>query len=391
MTSPAEAMAARQDLVELCRMQGVAPPAESGRQHLVQFGAVALRWESHAEFTTWTWQVPGDPERPFEPAASVLMGNVSRLTLRGEHLVSVDLHLLADREGACASKLGEIFDASSLAATLVSGSKAIAATDFRSDGAGFVRILVLDRGLSPLGAGALTQRLLEIETYRTLALLGLPEVHRLAPCIDRAEGSLARITRTMTEAKGLDADHLLLDELTGLAAEIEASVVSSSFRFAASRAYDEIVEQRLVAIGQTPFDDWSSLSSFLSRRMAPAMRTCRTFQERQSKLSEKLARAANLLRTRVDVEIERQNRDLLHSMNRRARMQLRLQQTVEGLSVAAISYYVVGLVSYVLHGLSDAGVLKLNPSFATAVSVPLAVGCVALLVWRIHAVHRDDS
>ena len=107
-------------------------------------------------------------------------------------------------------------------------------------------------------------------------------------------------------------------------------------------------------------EGWPTFQDFLARRMAPAMRTCAMLEERQAKLSEKLSRAANLLRTRVDVEIERQNRDLLSAMNDRARMQLRLQETVEGLSVAAISYYVVGLAAYVFKGAKDAGLAALR-------------------------------
>ena len=97
----------------------------------------------------------------------------------------------------------------------------------------------------------------------------------------------------------------------------------------------------------------------------------------------KLARSANLLRTRVDVEIERQNRDLLQSMNERTRMQLRLQQTVEGLSVAAISYYVVGLSAYVFKALKDVGLMNFDPGAATAIMVPVAVLLIALVVRRI--------
>ena len=112
------------------------------------------------------------------------------------------------------------------------------------------------------------------------------------------------------------------------------------------------------------------------------MRTCRTVSERQETLSGKLARAADLLRTRVDVELEQQNRDVLQSMNRRAKLQLRLQQTVEGLSVAAVSYYVVGLISYLAHGAEDAG-MHLDPTIVAAISVPFVVAAIALIVRRI--------
>ena len=113
------------------------------------------------------------------------------------------------------------------------------------------------------------------------------------------------------------------------------------------------------------------------------MRTVEMLETRQSELARKLVRAANLLRTRVDVEIEQQNRDLLHSMNERTRMQLRLQQTVEGLSVAAITYYTVGLAAYVIKGLKDGGLISVDASLATAVVVPVVLLGVALVLRRI--------
>jgi len=172
-----------------------------------------------------------------------------------------------------------------------------------------------------------------------------------------------------------------------LAAELEAGAAASLFRFGASRAYNEIVQLRLQTIGERKVDGFPTWSSFLARRMAPAMRTCITTQERQANLSQKLARTANLLRTRVEVEVEQQNRDLLKSMNERTRLQLRLQATIEGLSVAAISYYVVGLCGYLIKAAHDAGILRVDPSYATAAVVPLAVLAIWLVVRRIRRRH----
>ena len=124
--------------------------------------------------------------------------------------------------------------------------------------------------------------------------------------------------------------------------------------------------------------------------MAPATRTCESIAARIDDLSEKLSRATMLLRARVDVELESQNRDLLEAMNRRARQQLRLQQTVEGLSVAAVSYYVVGLVGYLVKGGEKAG-LPINPVLATALAVPVVIMIVSLIVRRIRASHSDHD
>ena len=152
-----------------------------------------------------------------------------------------------------------------------------------------------------------------------------------------------------------NSQELLLSELTELAAELEADAAASLYRFGASRAYNSIVEERLDALKEEVVPGYDTWSGFLQRRVAPAMRTCRSVEERQANLSGKLTRATTLLRTWVDVEVEQQNRDVLASMNNRARLQLRLQQTVEGLSVAAVSYYVVGLVGYLAKGFTVFG------------------------------------
>ena len=136
----------------------------------------------------------------------------------GPLLVSADLHLVTNGD---VSAFTGIFDPASLAVSHMDGA-AVTLTDFRPDASGFVRILVLDQGLGPARAGALVQRLLEIETYRTLALLGLPEAQALSPRVKTIEDLLTRIASSMTAEFGLDTDHKLLDELTALAATLEA-------------------------------------------------------------------------------------------------------------------------------------------------------------------------
>jgi uncharacterized membrane-anchored protein len=231
------------------------------------------------------------------------------------------------------------------------------------------------------------QRVIELETYRTFALLGLPEAQRLSPSIAASERRLVEVTEQMRHAGDLAANHKLLDELTALAADVEAGAAASVFRFGASRAYEEIVEQRLQTIGERKVSGLPTWSSFLARRMKPALRTCVSTEARQSSLSLKLARAANLLRTRVDVELEQQNQELLKSMNARTRLQLRLQATVEGLSVAAITYYVVSLFGYLAKAAHESGAVAIDPSILTAAFVPLAGFAIWWTVRRVRKTH----
>jgi len=374
----------RAALTDFCVRRGLDPLKPGAKHHRVTLGGTTLRWEQHSEFTTYTWELPSQSAAPFHPAATSLAAPMASLPQPGPLLVALDLHVLAETENEIA--LDRLFDRAGLAVAENSDGKALFATDFQADPAGFLRILLLDRGLGPERAGALVQRIVELETYRTLALLGLPEAQRLAPSISHIEAGLAQVTDEMRRADQLIDNHRLLDELTALAAELEAGAAASLFRFGASRAYNEIVQLRLSTIGERKVEEFPTWSSFLARRMAPAMRTCATTEERQAGLSEKLARAANLLRTRVDVEMERQNRDLLKSMNERTRLQLRLQTTVEGLSVAAVSYYVVGLFGYLVKGLHDEGV-PVDMSLATALFVPVAVLAIWFVVRRIRRRH----
>ncbi len=359
-------------------MHGAAGPNADTRHHVLPFGGGALRWESHAEFTTYTWDGAAPGGKPFanEPEGSPF-GRDFRAP--GPLIVATRLDLV---DAATGCDIDDLFDPASLAASEVSGGDLIAATDFRADGHGMTRILVINRSEMPQSVGASCQRLLEVETYRLLALLGLPEAQRQAPQIRRIETNLSGIADEIRTSAGLDANEALLQRLTQLAADLEVGAAASAYRFGASRAYDEIITQRLAAFGEQPFAGRSTWERFLARRLRPAMRTCETTEERQANLSRKLARAAILLRTRVDVELESQNRNLLEAMNRRAR----LQQTVEGLSVAAISYYVVGLIGHLFEGAKDMG-LPLNSGLAKAASVPLVLLVIWYLVRRIRAHH----
>ncbi|MDB5653696.1 MAG: hypothetical protein JWQ94_1309 [Tardiphaga sp.] len=385
-TAGAQAQADRANLLALLDARGLKPPAAGEKHHRVAFGTTILRWEQHSEFTTYTWEMPADPGGiPFHPEAGAIASPMRLVPQPGPLLVAIDLHLLAEDSPRTAPE--RLFDRASLAVAENSDGAAIYATDFQPGPSGFVRILVVDRGMSAGRAGALVQRVLEIETYRTLALLGLPEAQRLAPSVADGERRLVEVTETMQRAGDLASNHRLLDELTALAAEVEAGAAASGFRFGASRAYEEIVAQRLQTVGERKVGGLPTWSSFLARRMKPALRTCVTIENRQSGLSLKLARAANLLRTRVDVELEQQNQELLKSMNARTRLQLRLQTTVEGLSVAAITYYVVSLFGYFAKAAHDSGRLHVEPSIVTAGFVPVAALAIWWTVRRIRMKH----
>ena len=365
-------------LAAISRTSGLTPPKKSARYHVMPSGSGTLRWEKHTEFSTYQYEGPltakNGNSHPFGTGFSApgMVLSAIRLEIRKQ---TKDLRqVFAD------------FDPASTCASVIENGAATIITDFRQDADGMTRILLLDNGLSPARTGALAQMLIEIESYRTFAMLGLPMARSLSPRIRRMEDRMANLTNEMRDDKGANSEHLLI-ELNALTAELEADAAASLYRFGASKAYEGIVLERLNALDEVAMAGFESWAGFLQKRMAPAMRTCRSVEERQESLSRKLARAATLLRTWVDVDLEKQNASLLGSMNERARSQLRLQQTVEGLSVAAVSYYVVGLFSYIAKGI-EKDVPALNSTLMTALFVPVALGCV---YWVVRSIRKSHS
>ncbi|MCY6382329.1 DUF3422 family protein [Hoeflea prorocentri] len=371
-------------LAALARTRGVAAPQADARHYVLSWGTGSLRWERHTEFSTYFYEGPvptqfgGEvTDHPFgdgfSPPGSLISG------------VRLEVRKWTDDT----QKVLKSFDPASLCFSEVENGAAAAVTDFRQDKDGLTRILLLDRDLAPARVGALAQRLIEIETYRTLAMLALPLANSLSPQMRRIEDGLTMVTQRMRKEVETESDSML-GEITALAAELEAGAASSLYRFGASRAYDGIVAERIATLNENPIAGYETWGAFLQRRMAPAMRTCRSIEERQANLSRKLARATALLRSWVDLQLERQNSELLQSMNRRAKLQLRLQQTVEGLSVAAVSYYVVGLFGYLAKAANEAG-LPISPTLATGLSVPVIVLAIWGVVRRIRKRHGDKD
>jgi uncharacterized membrane-anchored protein len=371
-------------LADLSRSSGVAPPTRETSHHAISWGQGTLRWERHTEFSTYFWDCPS-PDRFGAPIAVHPFGD--SFSPPGPFISGIRLEIRPDTSDT-AQEIA-VFDPTSLCRSELRNGQATILTDFRQDGDGLTKFLVIDRGMSDSARGALVQRLLDIETYRTLAMMGLPLAQSLSPEIRQIESGLTAITQRMKLHARDEADQML-SEITRLAAELEANAALSLYRFGASRAYYEIVQERIRALAETAIPGSETLGSFLERRLAPAMRTCQSVEERQANLSRKLARATALLRSWIDVELERINTTVLNSMDRRAQLQLRLQQTVEGLSVAAISYYVVGLFGYLAKGAHNVG-LDVSPETLTGLSVPIVVAGMWLVVRSIRRRHAEED
>ena len=377
-------------LADLCIHYGVIPPVVEAKYFFHDFGRFRLKWECHSEFSSFTFvsSVHGDskPDGLFERMSSEELPQEWLLRLQGKLMVATHIVLESSAmpSDEAVPHMRRLFESNPIVGCEASQAAQVW-TDFQIHASGFVRFVIRDAGLKGQQAGRLVQRILEIETYRKMAMLGLPNAQRASPVLNIIEAELASQTAAMVDMdktghkgdeQGMAEEQLLLERITSLAARLEQLAVDNSYRFSASNAYFKLVHSRIEELRERRIEGVPTISEFMQRRLTPAMNTCLSTDRRQKTLAERIANTNSLLRTRVGIRQEQQNNQILQSMNKRAAQQLRLQQAVEGLSVVAISYYLAGLVSYAGKALKAAG-LHIDTDLVTGISLPV----LALIVW----------
>lgn len=391
LVEPESRDAERAHLAALCAQHGIEPPPADVNHFSARLGALRFKWERHGEFSGLTVFAAGGVGEPFDATAASLLpaGWLAALPGRTVFAGHAELRAVGDAEPPLAL-LAQCFGPQPLVGSEVGDGAGLAYTDFRIQPDGAARFLLLDRGLTPRQAGRMLQRLFEIETYRMMALLALPIARAQSPRIAAIERALTALTEDIARnepERAAGRDEALLQQLTRRAAEVESELAASQFRYGACRAYAELVMTRIHELRERRLPGLPTVEEFMTRRFTPAVATCATMSQRLHGLSERVAQIGSLLSTRVDIVRERQNQALLASMDRRAKLQLRLQQTVEGLSVAAIVYYAAGLVGYAAKGLK-AGGLRIDPDLAVGLAIPV----VALLVlWTLRRARRHAT
>jgi uncharacterized membrane-anchored protein len=388
-TNEDEARADREEIERLCASQACAAAGDA-KFKSIGFGDWTLRWEQHTEFTTYTWSTSLDASAPFSHPDPLGAGEI-RFRPPGRLIVAVHLSVVG-REQAL-EKLASLFHSESLCVIGAAKGAAHVLTDFAVDNAKFTRLIIRAGGGSALDNGRLVQRALEVETYRSMALLGLPEARRASPRLRAMELELSGITHALSRMQDTRTNEDLLHRLSDLLAASEALSTRTAFRFGASRAYHALVKNRLDLLQEAKESQYVTISNFFSARLDPAIETCNAVEARQARVSSQVERAINLMRTGITFELERQNGDLLHDMNRRARLQMRLQRIVQGLSVAALAYYLLGLTAFVAKGVKDAGWLPadLSAEETTALSVPLVFLASWLFMARVQRLSRKAA
>ncbi|MDA3858969.1 MAG: DUF3422 domain-containing protein [Roseovarius sp.] len=368
-------------LTALLDRYGASHPQPGATHYSGQIGRHVLKWESHTEFVTYTVFTDGVSTRPFDPADFEVFPADWLARSPGMRVTSALIRVSPwKNKEQTRDETDRWFVSESVAVARVLDDAAVIVGDFRIDTAGHLRFSV---SVAPsTGArriGRIVQRLCEIETYKSMSMLGFARVREMGHQMGETDSQLSRLIGDMTG--GTQPAEDTLQDLLRVSAELESLVAQSSFRFGATAAYEQIVNQRISVLREDRFEGRQTFAEFMMRRYEPAMRTVRATKERLDAMADRAMRAGELLRTRVDVERSAQNQALLESMDKRADLQLRLQRTVEGLSVVAISYYAVSLAGYLLYPMT--GVLGLSKGMITAAVTLPVVGFVWWMVQRI--------
>lgn len=368
-------------LVALLDRHGADHPKPGATHWFGRIGRHMLKWESHTEFVTYTAFADQLPDRAFDPVDFEIFPADWLADAPGVCVSSAQIRVepMQDKDD-CIGKITQWFVQESLACSRVLDDAAVVAGDFRIDASGHMRFAVFiapDTGARRIGR--IVQRLCEIETYKAMSMLGFARVREIGAQMARIDATLTGLVGDM-RSKEKPADETLAG-LLAVSAELENLSAQTAFRFGATEAYEAIVHDRIAVLREARFDGRQTYNEFMMRRYDPAMRTVKSTQARLDSMAGRAMRAGELLRTRVDVERSAQNQQLLESMDRRADMQLKLQKTVEGLSVVAISYYAVSLAGYALYPL--AGLAGLSKGELTAVITLPVVGLVWWMLRRI--------
>jgi len=370
----------RAHLLDLLDRYGTSHPAPEDTHFFGQIGRYHLKWESHTEFVTYT--IFGNiPEGPaFDASGFNVFPEDWLENAPGARITSclIRVEERTDEETDISKQFDTWFVPESLAASSVLDESAVIATDFRIDTSGHMRMAAFvspDTGMRRIGR--VIQRLCEIETYKSMAMLCLPKARRLGAQLGDMDQTLSKLVEDMRNPDAQSVD--TLDGLLEIASELETMLARSAFRFGARGAYEALVNQRIAVLREERYGGRQTFAEFMMRRFDPAMRTCVSVERRMETMAERARRAGDLLGTRVNVERSEQNQKLLESMDERAALQLRLQKTVEGLSVVAISYYALNLVGYMLYPVASPFGLSKEWVFGLAV-VP-----VVILVWMMVA------
>ncbi|TIX90790.1 DUF3422 domain-containing protein [Rhizobium sp. P44RR-XXIV] len=378
-------------LVEHIALSGSMSPTcdPSHRIEPVKTGSDGVRTqvEFHTEFVTVTRVTPLEADRSVWPTGSLLIDEATQIAGLLDWVFICRLEILVAEKAP--SELGPLLSAfhfGDTAASMIGGGAALVCSDFRVGENNTSRAILFNNDLNAYRLGRMVRRVYEIETYRVMALLGLPEARRLTPLLGGYDRTLVELTNRHVSTSP-DEHKRLLDEISQLSAEVISAAAQTRNRFGATAAYAKIVEERIAELRETHVPGFQRFGVFVARRFKPAMRSCEATALRLEQLSHAAMHLIDLLQTRIQVEIEVQNAAQIQAMAERAETQVKIQRAVEGLSIIAISYYLLGLIKVAIETADHAGV-HIDPVYML-ISIPVVIGAVVLAILRVRHALRS--
>jgi uncharacterized membrane-anchored protein len=363
-----------------CAGQGIGRVNIEARLHSFSGGENEVTWEFHSEFVTVTWY--GGPKDINIWPTDIGLHLLDRAGL----LSATRIDMIGGSE--VPDRLLPGFIANSLCLVSVQQGAGQVATDFVLDANKFLRFEFACGSLSPLRCTIMVRRLLEIETYRNVALLGLPLARQLSPLLQKAEAELTAVVDTLAAANTVELVQSALNSLHGLSVRAGQLSERLGYRFAASAAYGEIFWDRLNSLKEEPNARGVTISNYLRNRVKPTLSTFAAMEKRLNVLSQKIDRAIELLDVPISLDMQIQNKSVLESIAHTAKGQFLLQRTVEGLSTIAISYYLVGLIGDFLGGpFEKLNLAGLDKTLILSAATPF----VLLFVWLTMRKIRKDN
>lgn len=432
-------------LERMCDHLTVAPPPRGATFFTADVGPLSVRWERHTEVCTYTFAralARDDAEaaaRPFDeshvatslvpaPWLEAMPGGIVSAThvalvegdpadgwgdeggpfdaaSRGgvseaddESAAEIETAALR-RETAGAALLrrvkplfhrGEVITGSTL-----DRGRFRAYSDWRVHADGFARIAIHHRpddrrAFVSSAAGKATQRVIELDKYRVLALMGLPFAQELSRTVDALNEELMRVMDAIGDAEKPSAEapnpnlrRELLSRLTALASTAQKLSAVAHDRFAASAAYAELVSDRVRYLTMGKIPAVPGMASFVLDATEPGARTCAAVRRRLDKLAHSAHLAANVMQTSLTVEQHARSNESLARLRATATAQLTMQHNVEGLSTVALTYYSLGVLGYAAKATAGTGALPVAPEVALGAAIPLVWMAVSAAVRRM--------
>ncbi len=366
-------------ITDFCEKSGLAAPSDDMRFHVTTKDDVKLKWEAHTESNSYTIVTQLNENTPTQTTLSDYVQETLQYFGAPTLITGVEITILRDSDIGETSSFNyakSLFTQGPILGGWMSDKHATVWSSYRPDEKGFIKFIIVGHNIGEGRLGRLVHRLLDIEDYRMKAMMALPEAHNVMKNLNEQEPLIDHIMERLANAPCEAEQETLLAEITRVAANIEHLITKSAYRFSAAKAYAAITNQRFTEIREEIQDGHERITTFLSKRINPAMRTCEAAEHRANALAVRVTRAANLLNTMVDLVNKKQNQSILKSMEQRARMQVALQMAVEGFSIIAISYYGTGLLAYMLKSAKIFGI-KID----VELYIGLAVPAVVLLSW----------